>query len=121
MQATIRPGRSEDREQIAAWTRDTFTWGDYVTGAFDDWVADPAGRVFVAEVEGRVVGMARVAMLSPDEAWSQGARVHPDVRHRGLGLEIGRYIRAWAEEQGARVIRLTVENWNRIAREHVER
>jgi GNAT superfamily N-acetyltransferase len=121
METTVRPGRTEDREQIAAWTRNTFTWGDYVTDAFDDWIADPAGRVFVAEAGGRVVGMARVAMLSSDEAWSQGARIHPDHRHQGIGLEIGRHVRSWAEEQGARVIRLTVENWNRAARRHVEK
>jgi GNAT superfamily N-acetyltransferase len=121
MEAMIRPGRPEDRDQIAAWTRDTFTWGDYVAGAFDDWISDPAGSVFVAEVDGRVVGMARVAMLSPDEAWSQGARVHPDFRQAGVGLAIGRHVRAWAEEREARVIRLTVENWNRAARRHVEK
>jgi GNAT superfamily N-acetyltransferase len=121
MQPSVRPGRLEDHAAIAAWTRDTFAWGDYVGRAFPEWVRDPGGRVFVAEVDGRIVGVARVTMLSDQEAWSQGARVHPEFRRRGIGLAIGEQIERWAVDEGARVIRLAVENWNRAARSHVER
>jgi GNAT superfamily N-acetyltransferase len=119
MQFSVRSGRADDREGIASWTRDTFSWGDYVGGAFDDWLADEDGRIFVAEAGGRPIGMARVAMLSPEEAWSQGARIHPEYRRRGVGKALGDHIRRWAEGRGARVIRLAIENWNRPAQEHV--
>ncbi len=121
MEPIVRPGRREDRDEIAAWTQDTFSWGDYVGRAFDDWLADPNGLVVVAEIGSRAVGMARVAMLSSDEAWFQGVRVHPDHQRQGIGLAMGHRARHWAADHGARVVRLAVENWNRAAGAHVQR
>jgi len=118
MKPTLRSGRPEDRDAIAEWTRDTFAWGDYVAGAFDDWLADDIGEVIVAEAGGEVIGMARVAMLSPTEGWLQAVRVHSDHRRRGIGLALCRRAIDWTKERNALVVRLAVENWNRAASEH---
>jgi GNAT superfamily N-acetyltransferase len=101
MDAVIRPGRTDDRDVIAAFTTDTFSWGDYIADVFDGWLADPNAETAVAEVDGKAVGMARVAMVSDVEAWAQGARIHPDHRRRGLGTELSRYLWSWAHDQHA--------------------
>jgi len=115
----VREARPDDREPIAGFTTGTFPWGDYVTREFDGWLADDHGVVMVGEVGGHVVGMARIALLSPDEAWSQGSRVHPDFRRRGVGSAIAVALQSWAAARHAKVVRLVVEDWNHAARSHV--
>ncbi len=121
MSYTIRPAKPSDREEIAAFTTDTFEWGDYVADAFDRWLADPNGTVFVAETDdGRAVGMARVAMLSATEAWAQAARVNPDFRRRGIASKLTLVGFDWARSHGAKVLRLVTEDWNEAAQAQVE-
>jgi len=115
VEPVLRPARSEDKEQLVAFTRGTFSWGDYIDRVFDQWLADPAGMTVVAEVHGEAVGLARGTLLSPAEAWAQGLRVHPQHRRRGLGTALLDRLAAWATGQGARVIRLSSEDSNSAA------
>jgi GNAT superfamily N-acetyltransferase len=119
MDIHVRPARLEDRGEIAGFTTGTFSWGDYVVDQFAAWLADDSGIVIVGEVGDRVVGLARIALVSPTEAWSQGARVHPDFRRRGVGTAIAGALHDWAEGHGAHVVRLAVEDWNQPARAQV--
>lgn len=116
----MRPARPADREGIASFTRDTFSWGDYVAEAFDEWLADPHGLVLVAtDPADRPVAVARVTMLAPTEAWMHAARVHPDVRRSGLGMRLNDAGSDWARSRGAVVVRLLIEDWNEAARSQV--
>ena len=119
---TIRPARPDDKSAIATFTTDTFEWGDYVADAFDAWMEDPDGQILIAATdEDEAVGLARVAMLSPTEAWAQAARVHPDHRRRGVGRRLTEAGEAWADRRGAVVMRLVTEDWNEAAQHQVER
>ncbi|MGZ8754058.1 MAG: N-acetyltransferase family protein [Acidimicrobiia bacterium] len=118
----IRPARPEDKAAIAAFTTDTFSWGDYVADVFDSWLENPHGQMLVAENQsGDVIGMARVSMLSASEAWIQAARVHSDHRRQGVGGRLTHAGEAWAVERGALVIRLLTEDWNEAAQRQVEK
>ena len=118
----IRPARAEDKPAIAAFTADTFEWGDYVSDEFDGWLTDPNGRIHVATTQTNdAIGMARVAILSATEAWAQAARVHPDHRRRGIAGRLTAAGEAWAVEQGALVMRLVTEDWNDAAQRQVEK
>lgn len=118
---TIRPARSADREAVAAFTTDTFPWGDYVSDAFSYWLADEAGALVVAaDRDDRPIGLARVEMLGAEEGWLAAARVHPDHRRQGVGKALNDWGVAWAAARGALVVRLLVENWNEPARRQVE-
>lgn len=115
MGTLLRPARPEDKAVIAAFTQDTFPWGDYIEPLFDHWLAGPDSLTVVAEVDGVAVGIARGALLSPTEAWAQGLRVHPDHRRRRLGAALLEHLAGWAASTGARVMRLTAEEWNEPA------
>jgi GNAT superfamily N-acetyltransferase len=116
----LRPGRPDDLPHLAAWTRDTFSWGDYVADAFLGWLTDPDGLVVVsAGADGVPVAVARVTMLSPREAWIHAARVRPDVRRAGLGMRINDYGAEWARRRGGLVMRLLIEDWNEPSRRQV--
>ncbi|HZJ49060.1 MAG TPA: GNAT family N-acetyltransferase, partial [Acidimicrobiia bacterium] len=122
MEITIRPAVASDKKAIAAFTKDTFTWGDYVTDEFDRWLDDPRGQTAVAVGPDNVpIGMARWSLLSPAEVWGQGARVHPDHRRRGISSRLTEAGDRWARRQGALVLRLVTEDWNTAAQAQVER
>ncbi len=112
MPPIVRIARPEDRPAIAEWTVDTFEWGDYVSDAFDDWLADEAGTILVAEVDGAPVAMGRIAMVAPTEAWAQGMRVHPDHRRQGLATTVSTAMWDWARDRGARIVRLAIDERN---------
>lgn len=120
MAYTIRLARHHDVGLITPWTADTFSWGDYVPDRLPMWLSDPDSVVLVAADESDVpVAMCHVAMLSPTEAWLEGARVHPDRRRTGLGKRLNDAGVEWAQEQGGRVVRLVTEASNMAARNQV--
>ena len=116
MEPVIRVARDADVTAISGWTHDTFEWGDYIADALPDWLARDDAVVLVAELDGAVVGVSSSRMLSPTEAWAQGTRIHPDHRRQGVGMSLAPALEVWAREQGARVMRSMVEDWNEAAR-----
>ena len=101
MEAVIREARPDDRPFIEEIAK--LTWGgeDYLGRVFDDWIKD--GNFYVLEVDGKVVGTAKLTTLPCKVGWLEGLRVHPDYRGRGFGrmlhnfmLELGRKL---AEEE----------------------
>ncbi len=121
MEPTVREARESDHEAIAAFTTDTFEWGDYVADAFPDWLVDPTGCVMVAvDTADKPVAVGRGVMLSDSELWLQGARVSEDWRRRGLASAVGEAIAVWGRRQGALVARLGTEDWNTAAQRQVE-
>ncbi len=119
---SVRPALPSDRKAIVEFTRDTFDWGDYIADEFDGWLARPDMLVVVAvDNDEQAVALAAARMLSPSEAWFHAARVHPDLRGRGIAAEVSVALRAWARDQGAMVGRLLVEDWNEASIRHVEK
>lgn len=122
MSVSIRPARVEDKQVIAGFASDTFEWGDYVVDAFDRWLQEEQSVVFVAvDSDDRPVAVSRGTLLSPREAWYQGARVRPDLRRRGIAGELASQLLDWSRERGAQVGRLLIEDWNDPAKRQVEK
>lgn len=121
MTPSVRTARPEDVESIITWTTDTFSWGDYIPERIHSWLEDGSSDILVA-VNGSdtPLAMCHVTMLSPSEAWLEGARVHPDHRRQGLGTLLNDAGVEWARERGGRVIRLSTEASNTAARSQVK-
>lgn len=120
MPARVRPGRPDDARAIAAFTTDTFSWGDYVANEFPEWLEEPDSALPVATDDDDVaVALARVRMLSPREGWLSAARVHPQHRRQGLGSALNRWAVDWVQERGGRVCRLQIETDNVAAHNQV--
>lgn len=119
---SLRNGRAEDLETIRTFTVGTFEWGDYVSDEFLSWLEEPDSRAIVATTDGdHAVGVVRVRMLSSNEAWLSGVRVHPDHRRLGIASELNATGVEWARSRGAEVVRLAIEESNLAARGQVEK
>ncbi len=117
----VRPALPSDRDAIIAFTRDTFTWGDYISEVIDDWMARDDTIVMVAVLDGEPIATGTARMLSETEAWFHGARVHPDYRGRGIAADVSEALRTWARERGATVGRLLIDEGNTASIRHVEK
>jgi GNAT superfamily N-acetyltransferase len=121
MAPRIRPARPEDVVSVTPWTRNTFSWGDYIPERMPIWLTDDESEVLVCvDDRDEPIALAHVTMLSPAEAWIEGARVHPDHRRTGLGTALNHAGVEWARARGGRVMRLTTEADNGAARTQVE-
>ncbi len=117
MTLTIRPADPADIDPILAFTADTWpeqATEDYLPRVLEDWVTteDSSRRTLVAATDGTVVGLLQVVLLSPDEAWCQGIRVHPAYRGQGIASALTQAGFEWARENGATVARNMVFSWN---------
>lgn len=90
MEPIIREAKPEDKPFIEEIAR--LTWGgeDYLARVFDEWVRD--GNFYVLELEGKVIGTAKLTLLPKRVGWMEGLRVHPDYRGRGFGRMLHNFI-----------------------------
>jgi len=84
-------------------------------------LADERGSVIVGEVEKRVVALSRIVFHSPDQVWLEGMRVDPDFRGRGIATRFLDYSLAYAQQQGAQVVRLGTSSRNEAVQRMVAR
>lgn len=109
---SIRHGKLADLSQIKTFTQDTFSWGDYVPGAWADWVRSKRGELFVAEQNKHIVGTLHVRYLEHHEAWLEGVRVRHEVRGQGIASALVQAAHKAARDAHCRIIRLetSIEN-----------
>lgn len=117
MSAIVRPARDSDADVIATFTAETWPdrqTGDYLPDVIHDWIAtdNDDQQTLVAEWNSDVVGVLQVVLLSKDEAWCQGMRVHPAYRGHGIGMRLTEAGFNWARDHGASVARNMVFSWN---------
>jgi GNAT superfamily N-acetyltransferase len=98
-------------------------WGghDYLPEVWDQWVADPKGRLITAMVNGKAVGVAHGWLQTPYIAWLEGVRVHQQYRGLGIAGKLNNALVEWARKKGARVARLSTHERNRASRDHLKK
>ncbi len=120
----VRLARADDKAAVLDFAARTWDGWDYVPEVWDDWLAAPDGIMLVAaprehapgaglELDlygrslepGHPIGLCRLRMLSPDEAWMEALRVESGVRRRGVGSALTAAALRWAVAQGASVAR----------------
>lgn len=101
-----RPSLPADSEDVLAFTKQIWDGRDYIHLVWDEWLADPNGILVSAEFGGRVVGIAKVTPVFPQQWWLHGLRVDPDYQGQKIGSRLHEYTNAWWLEHGDGSIRL---------------
>ncbi len=117
----IRQARESDKTRVLEFCRNTWPGGDYIPDVWDDWVKDRKGRLIVATVGGRPVGLAHADMQTQDVAWLEGVRVHPLFRGKGIAGRLNVALVRFAARKGARVARLCTGSMNKASRKHLDK
>lgn len=115
----IREVTRNDVDAIVALTQNTFEWGDYIPDRISGWLDDSVGVVMVADTGSDIIGVGRVMLMSPREAWSHAVRVHPDHRGRGVAGDLLDALCRWSVGEGAQVVRLLIDDTNEASKRHV--
>jgi GNAT superfamily N-acetyltransferase len=86
---------------------------DYLPDVFDEWVAEPGGQFTAAEIDEKVVALARLAKLAPGEYWLEGIRVHADYRGQGLAAALhNHHLDLWRKWGEPGTLRLATDSEN---------
>jgi GNAT superfamily N-acetyltransferase len=115
----VREAKAADKEPLMTFVEKIWGGQDYVPGVWDDWLRDARGKIFVVEVEGRLVGMNHLRFLGDGTGWLEGARIRPSFRGRGLASLLGSRSMEYASEFGITRFRLTSSSRNKAAYRHV--
>lgn len=105
---TIRPAQPEDKAAVLAFCEQTWEWGDYIADVWDEWLADPSGRLMVALLDERPVAIVHMQIVSSHECWLEGMRVDPAERRRGISRRLNTEAMNEARKLGATVARLAI-------------
>lgn len=109
----LRPARPADRTDVEALCAHIWGGEDYIPEVWEEWLADPEGELTVAELDGRVVGLAKLSHAADEEWWLEGLRVHPAYRRLGLARRIQAHQLEVAARLGAGVLRFATASYNR--------
>ena len=112
MELLIRRARPSDKRDVLAAVRTLWGGNDRIPDVFDAWVTHRTGPFFVAESAGRVVGMGKLTVVSPTEAWLEGGRVAPRWRRKGIATALIAHRIEYARERGFRVLRFSTASDN---------
>ncbi len=111
MMVTIRPMEDADIPAVQALDRQAFALPWPPSAYAHELHHSPHSRLWVAEVEGQVVGFI-VLWLILDEAHVATLAVHPDFRRRGIARRLLETLLTAAREAGARLATLEVRAGN---------
>ncbi|OLC53275.1 MAG: hypothetical protein AUH85_14555 [Chloroflexi bacterium 13_1_40CM_4_68_4] len=109
---SVRRARPADKRAVNEICRHIWSGNDYVPEVFDEWVGDRRGGLWLATLDDRPVGVAKLTLLGDREAWLHGLRVHPRFRGRGVARALITHRLARAKALGARVARLDTTDDN---------
>jgi GNAT superfamily N-acetyltransferase len=112
MDLVIRRARPSDKREVLAAVRTIWGGQDRIPDVFDSWVTHRTGPFFVAESAGRVVGIGKLTVVSPTEAWLEGGRVAPRWRRKGIATALIAHRIEYAQTRGFRVLRFSTASDN---------
>jgi len=86
----IRLALKEDKPFIEEIARLTWEGEDYLARVFENWLED--GNFYILELDGKVIGTAKLTLLPDRVGWLEGLRVHPDYQKHGFGRLLHNFI-----------------------------
>lgn len=112
----IRPARPEDRATLEAIAAQIWDGGDYLPRILDKWFSDPYDGFFVATVQDRVAGVAKLTRWAEGEWWLEGLRVDPEYQGQGLSRILHHFMLNQLRQLGSGTVRFSTSGDNDAVR-----
>jgi len=117
----LRDAVPADRQTILDFCKSTWPdYGDYLPRVWRQWIADTAGRLIVAELDGQPVGIGKITQFGPGELWLEGLRVDPRYRRQGIARAINLEVLRTVRRMRPRAVRFCTGMTNRATRRMAE-
>jgi RimJ/RimL family protein N-acetyltransferase len=117
----VRRAYDSDCKAVFKFCKKTWSWGDYISEVWDEWLKDKSGRVFIATISEVPVGITHLSIDKPHEVWLSGARTDLNYRRMGVATAITKKCLDYAKQRGAKVARLTTESDNIAAQAAIKK
>lgn len=93
----------------------------YLDVMFEHWVHDTQGDFSVAEIDGVLVGVAKLTVLPDGSAWLEALRVAPFAQGKGVGKQFYQHFFTVARERGIPSMRMYTGVRNAVSKGLAER
>ena len=107
---TSRLATRKDKEKVAMLCRRAMGEDDYVIDVLDETI--PAGGLFLALDDSRIIGIANFQKIADGAAWLSMARTDPEYRGKRVAGFLQNVIASHAREQGLKSLRFLVNSSN---------
>ena len=88
---SFRRMRSGDKEPLIAIVKKIWGGHDFVPMMFDEWVKDDKGEFTAIELDGKLVGCAKLTFITDTDAWLQALRKDIDLDLKGVAKAVTEY------------------------------
>jgi predicted PurR-regulated permease PerM/GNAT superfamily N-acetyltransferase len=105
-----RLAAAADRASVMELSALIWEGHDYIPQVWDAWLLDTNGRLAVADLDGRAVGVGKLTQLAPEEWWLEGLRVHPEFQGRKIGGKIFGFLMDQWSVIGSGILRLATSS-----------
>ncbi len=116
----IRTANLEDKDKIVELVN-SMEQNSYIIKFIDEWLKSNNGKVFVAEDDGKIVGIAHFFIQNKNVAWFEAARIHKDYRNRGIGTMLANIMLDFVKDLGIKKARLVTGGTNIPAQRHLSK
>ena len=105
----VRPAVESDYEAVVDLSQGIYDELDYLPVVFHEWLTQPNRVLFVAEMEGEIIGAESMFFIDEGETAIGGAwRIHLSYRGRGLGSKMTGLVLEWVKQHYPEVVQLRV-------------
>lgn len=108
----IRPAERRDRAAIEAIAAQIWDGDDYLPYVLDAWLDDPFGGLFVAVLDGCVIGVSKLSRFAEDEWWMEGLRIDPAFQGRGYARVVHHFMVNQARQRARGLLRFSTASGN---------
>ncbi len=113
----LRDARRTDKQAVLDFCKNTWRdYGDFIPHVWDEWIRQRRGRLIVAELKGRPIGIAKITDFGNGEIWLEGLRVDRRYRRKGVAGAINKEVLRTLRRIKPRRVRFCTGQTNRASR-----
>lgn len=106
MHITVRKAVDADKQEACVVEGKSTPRLRYLERMWNDFINDPTGPLFLADVEGKIAGLGKITQLYDGSGWLETLRVDPTYQRQGVGKAIYQAYLEHAKIQNMHTLRM---------------